>query len=157
MYFKTKRDSETGVKFSQIENKKKEVKDALDLVIKKYGAHGLCGDRWAAFGGCEVLIFDNAPDTSVWKKSNEINNGYKPKLNTVKGKEIKKYFDSVPKISKKEVNMCIGFNEDMFKTIGYSFANPEYYLFQVSKDWGIDIPLDCEEVTQTEYDSLCKA
>ncbi len=79
-----------------------------------------------------------------------------PKLNSKVGKEIKKRFKEMPVISIDELNQCIGFNGAPFKTIGFAQKNKEYFGFIIDKDWKIKVPKDCEEVTETKYNSLFK-
>jgi hypothetical protein len=155
MKFKTLRTSETGKKFKVVEDKLIDCISEMNTIKEKYGATTLCGNRWAAIGGCEILIFDQTPDLNIWKKTNEVKNGYTPRLNTKKGKEIAKEFKNVKEITKHELNMCINYDEDMFNTIGFSWSNSNYYLFSAKEEWGLKIPDDCIEITITEYNSLC--
>jgi hypothetical protein len=87
----------------------------------------------------------------IWRKEE---NGYYPRANTKKGKEIIKKFDELPAISHEELNAAIGWDEGI-QTIGFNPGNnSNYYGFITESSWKINIPADCTEITETEYSNL---
>ena len=113
---------------------------------------------WVAEGGVSAVIFNDPStvDKKTWKNVNRSKNEWMPRLNTPEGKEMDKKLSALPKVSIKELNACIGFQEQMFKTIGLYMGNKQYFGITAEDDWGIKPPPDCKEVTVTEYNSLFK-
>jgi len=154
MKFKTLRTSETGKKFANVDAKMKECFEAAKALIDELGAKQWRGAYWVAAGGISSLFFPKGFEIpSYYKKQDD---GYSPKRSLKKGKEIHAKIKALPTVSIKELNACIGFDEKMFKTIGFNTANPAYYLFSVEEEWNCTIPDDCEEITTTEYNKLTK-
>ena len=77
-----------------------------------------------------------------------------PRLDRLEGKLLQKKINSLPMVQIEELNMCVGFKEKIFKTIGYESTNKEYYLFSLKDDWKFVAPGDCEEITVSEYNRL---
>lgn len=151
MYFITKRDSKTGEKFAVIETKRSECFKAQIELADKYGFSKWRYAPMCISGGISSAIFKENPDTKIWKKDKS--GEWMPRLNIKEGKEIKKEFDLLPKITWEELNACIGFDED-WKCIGFALNNDEYFGFTIDDDWIIKIPKDCKEVTSTRYKQL---
>jgi hypothetical protein len=106
---------------------------------------------FAAYGGIIKCFFSDQPDMKIWKK---VENGYFPRSNTKKGKEIIKKLNELPILSNTELNSVIGWDEEI-NAIGFNHGfNSNYYGFITDVSWKIDIPDDCTEITVTEYNSL---
>jgi len=111
---------------------------------------------WIAIGGVSSMVFEDDYEVPKYFKKGAQNGEFMPKKNMKEGKTIQKKIDSLINVSIHELNMCIGFDESMFKTIGYNSTNDEYFLFTIGEDWGIEVPIDCEEIATKEYNSLVK-
>lgn len=161
MYYKTLRQSETGIKFQKIESRMKECTDAISLLSDKYGFKRWRHSCFYAWGGISAVLFnmnDNElqqnPNPSFWK---EVPGGYLPKRNTKEGKKACEEFDNLPKIESHEINSVVGYKPDFkFNHIGFSFNNILYYLFSTDNNTPFECPYDCVEITFSEYKELSK-
>jgi len=154
MYFKTKKDSETGKKFQEIVEKKENAFIAQLEFAEKHGFKSWRQAYWAVFGGISSCCdFIKEPDGKIWGKS-EAKNEFFPKKNTKEGKKIYEEIEKLPQVSIREINNCVGFKEKMSKTIGFAWTNDEYYGFVVGDNWDFIVPEDCEEITLSEYKKL---
>lgn len=156
MNFKTKRTSKTGLKFSKIEKKIKICFEEEKKLLDEIGVKQYRKGYWTAFGGISSLVFDKDMKIPGYMKKIR-HEEYMPKKNIKEGIALDKKIKELPVVSKGELNACIGFKENMLKTIGFESSNPEYFLFSVNEDWGIKIPKDCKEITTTEYNKLANA
>lgn len=155
MYFITKKSSETGKKFQEVADKSALCDLAIQSFISKLpNVNQYVTCRWSAFGGLEYVIFNNTPNLKVWKKSNEVENGYSPRKTSKEGKELDLLMKQLPKVSYYELNMCIGFDKKMFKCIGFNQNNKDYFCFSINENWGCEIPSDCEEITTSKYKEM---
>lgn len=154
MKYITKRSSETGKKFQEIENKAKLILLQDRKIAIEIGFTEWRGGYNCVYGGFSSLIFKKTPNTKIFKKV--YGNEWMPKLNVKEGKEIKARLDSSLTVTKNDLNQCIGFDGAPFKTIGFAQNNKEYFGFVVDEDWDVKIPEDCEEVTVTRYNELFK-
>lgn len=154
MFFITKKESETGKKFAEI-LKKKEVAEKEQIELsEKYGFKTYRAAYFSVWGGfSSCLDFKEAPDKKLWGKGAKPNE-YFPKKNSKVGKAIVQEFEDMTYVTTRELNSCIGYTEMTFNKIGFAFGNDEYFGFITSKEWGVKIPNDCEEVTETKYDKL---
>lgn len=155
MYYITKKDSETGKKFQAICQRMEECWKAAKELVDKYGVDRWRGAYWVAYGGISSVDFDDPSkvDLTIWRKNpNESVGGYLPRKNVKKGKEIFKDFEKLPTISVKELNMCIGWDENI-NHIGLK-EGEEYFGFATNSKYKIDIPEDCEEITETQYNNI---
>lgn len=153
MYFITKKSSETGKKFQSINKRATICVNAAHAILDRLGATEYCPKRWSAWGGIEIVVFENEPDMKIWKKHNDVINGYTPRMSSKEGKAIREEFDSLPTVDWDELNACIGFDGD-FKKIGFDPNNDEYFAFTIKEDWDVKIPSDCEEITTSKYKEL---
>ena len=158
-YFVTKKDSETGKKFSAIHEKRSIIIKQIEELRQKYGFTKTYINGWNAFGGIESVCFDNPPDMKLWKKSvSKDPIGYSPRLNSKEGQEIKKDLSKVDGISREDLNDCVDTKLGCLYGIGFSFdKNTDYFGFMINHDWNVNIPVDCEEVTASKYMELTKA
>lgn len=152
MYFITKKDSETGKKFQEIDRRRTECYEGQKAMADEYGF-----DKWrygwhVVFGGISACVFNEAPDEKLWKRVKGTNEWF-PRLNVIAGIAIAKRFETLPTVSRFELNMCIGFEDDLNR-IGFAFSNEEYVGIEVDEEWEIKMPKDCKEVTVTKYRSI---
>lgn len=152
MYYITKKTSETGKKFQVIDEKINKVTEMDVKISKQIGFTRWRGDYWSVYGGFSSLIFDEAPDKKIYKNLGA--KEWMPKLNNKAGKAVQAILNSGLKLSKNELNQCVGFNGAPFKTIGFARNNDKYFGFVVDEKWNIEVPSDCEEITYTKYREL---
>lgn len=152
MKFKTLRTSETGKKFESVEQRKNICFNKAKEIVEEVNADQWRGCAWTAFGGISALLFADGVQMPEYFKKDKF--GCMPKMNTTKGKELHVRIKELPTVSILDLNMCIGYNERMKRTIGCDFSNKEYILFAIGDDWNIEIPSDCEEITVSEYKAL---
>lgn len=149
MYFITRKDSETGKKFQALNEKLLEKRAVINKLIEKYGLTNVYVDDPSFGGRIHSVEFKEDPNPKLWKKARKV--GYYPKR-TKQGIAIIKDFSSVPEISSKDINMCVGFGGAPFNTIGYNLSSPgDYFGFEVADDWKFIQPADCEEVLSSRY------
>jgi len=155
MKFKTLKTSETGIKFQKVVEKKELAFEEAKKLSDEIGFEQWRPDRWVAFGGVEFVYFKDKvnPDQKIWK---DTGHGLQPKGNTKAGKEIQEKFKNLTVVDKDDLNQCIGFNGAPFKCIGFSYQNPDYFLFSIDESWKCQIPDDCQEITVSEYRELSK-
>ena len=154
MFYITKKNTETGNKFTEIVKiKKKAFKDQKEFA-NKYGFETWRGGYWLVWGGISSCIdFKETPDKKIWGKGAK-KGEYLPKLNSKAGKAIQKEIENLEKVSIYDLNNCIGFEEKHQKTIGFASSNDEYFGFVTDKKWNVKIPSDCKEVLESKYDEL---
>lgn len=156
MYLITKRDSETGKKFHQVERKIEKARKEQRMLAKKYGFQKYRQATWCVTGGfSSCLDFKETPDKKIWGKGSEENEFF-PKRNSNAGKRIYEEFQQMTLVSIKELNNCIGFEEAMFARIGFCHRHETHYGIVVDRKWNIEIPKDCEEVTESFYHNFLK-
>ena len=156
MFYITKKESETGKKFTELLKKKEIAIQAQKEVSEKYGFETYRGAYWQVWGGfSSCLDFKETPDKKLWGKGAE-KGEYFPKKNSKAGKAIWNEINDMPCVSRFDLNECVGFDSAPFKKIGFAFNNDTYYGFTDSKDWNLKVPKDCEEVTESKYDELFK-
>ncbi len=151
MYFKTKRDTQTGLNLCKIEEKANKAFKETKELAKEIGFKSWREGYWQAFGGISCVHFDSEPDSKVWKKQED---GFMPKLNNKKGKEIAKKIDNLTSVDYFELNESVGFGGAPFKKIGVNFNNNDFVAFSVDEKWDFKIPDDCVEITTSEYKNL---
>lgn len=153
MKYITKRSSETGKKFEELEKRKNEVWGKIKQLGEELGFQNFCSSSLFSLNIAAVK-FDHQPDLKTFKKSSiSRENMYEPRLSTKAGKEIAKKFKDCGSISQREINACIGY-KNLFRTIGYDFSNKEFIGFEVKENWKVKVPEDCTEVTVTDYNNL---
>jgi hypothetical protein len=152
MKYITKRTSETGKKFEEIEIRRKKIQDNIEKLGDKLGFRFYCYDSLSVIG-ISAAQFDKEPDMTVYKKEKGTRNVYSPRFRNKQGKEIYQMFKDCGSISNGEINACIGFHNP-FTTIGFDFSNKEYIGFEVLEKWKVKVPNDCIEITVTEYNKI---
>jgi hypothetical protein len=167
IYHITKSTSETGKKFAKIAEKIPQVTEAQKAFAKKYGFKAWRPDPSYMLGGItRCFEFEKEPDSKIWAKGPQKGDyfsegpsgylpkgAYFPKSYNDYGKPVWQEIQDLNRITKREVNMCVGFNA-IHCTIGFSVAKGEFFGFTTKKDWGVSPPKDCEEVTGERYTEL---
>jgi hypothetical protein len=162
MYYKTKRTSDTGLKFQEVAKMMKECTAANSALSDRYGFKRWRHANFMAWGGISAVIFSESdddgnyvrPDSSFWK---EVRGGYLPKRNTADGKKAYDEFLKLPVVEAKTLNDIVGYKPDSpWSHIGFSFGNDSLFLFSIANDTDFTCPSDCEEITYSEYKSLSK-
>jgi hypothetical protein len=151
----TKKDSETGAKFQELEQKMNKVRIEQKKLSDELGFSKWRDDPWTFLGGFSSLVFEEkTPDEKIYKKSFRYPKEFMPKRNSKEGKLISEKLKACPKVEKAEANACVNFDGHPFKSIGFSFDHDEYFGFQVDSSWNFTPPADCEEITPTKYKEL---
>lgn len=151
MYFKTLKTSETGKKIASVLKRKTEAENEAEKLVAEIGATKHADGYWAVFGGISRVDFEEDPDSKLWKREHD---GWLPKRNTKKGKEIYNKIKALPVVNRFEVNEAVGFKGGPFKCIGLNWLHEYYYGFAVGDDWDFTPPEDCIEITVTEYKAM---
>lgn len=157
LYYKTLKDSETGKKFTEIEERGDVCHEALKTFLDKYGFQQYRPSRISHIGGISSCGNPIKPvDTKLWKQSEFGYNEWMPKLNIKEGKAIMAEINALPIVDIDELNAVVGYEGNHFKSshIGYSSANDKFYGFILSDKWEVTPPVDCEEITASEYKKL---
>jgi hypothetical protein len=150
----TKKDSETGVKFQELEQKMNQVRKEQEKLSDELGFSKWRDDPWAFAGGFSSLLFDKKPNDKLYRKKVIFPNEFVPRRNSKEGKLISEKLKACPKVEKGEANACVNFDGHPFKSIGFAFDHDEYFGFQVDSSWNFTPPADCEEITPTKYKEL---
>jgi hypothetical protein len=150
----TKKDSETGVKFQELEQKMNQVRKEQEKLSDELGFSKWRDDPWAFAGGFSSLLFDKKPNDKLYRKNVIFPNEFVPRRNSKEGKLISEKLKACPKVEKGEANACVNFDGHPFKSIGFAFDHAEYFGFQVDSSWNFTPPADCEEITPTKYSEL---
>lgn len=155
MFYITKQETETGKQFTKLLAKAEIAINCQKSISTKYGFKAYRGAFISIWGGLSsCLDFDKQLDKSVWGKGVEKGEFF-PKKSSKLGKEILKEIAAMPCVTISDLNHCIGYHEGPpFRRIGFSFNNDGVYGFTVGREWMVEIPDDCIEVTETEYHNL---
>ena len=154
MYFITEKTTKTGKKFQKISDRIVEANKATINFAKKHGFKAWRPAYWVAAGGISSCgEFEKTPDPKIWGKG-EAPYEFFPKRSSKAGKAIYKEIEELPKVRIHDLNDCIGFEEDAFKTIGFAHNHDKYFGFTAKEDWDIKVPNDCKEITYTEYKKI---
>ncbi len=136
IYYKTSRESDTGKKLAKIESQKNDAIGALKALLKKYPyIKEFQQGYWLVWGGVSAIRFkdDYVVDKKLWKKADG-SVGYMPR----KGNPINKEIDDLPRVHISDLNLCVGFEENMVKTIGVGFWENTIGVC-IGCDWGIGV------------------
>ena len=158
-YYKTPKQSATGLKFKEIHKRAKSCHQASVEFIEKYGFESYRQSRISYMGGISSCCKPkNELDEKAWKLSGYGSNEFMPKLNNAEGRKIKAEIDALPIVDIDELNRIVGYSGNGFKSsnIGCDFNSKDFYLFVVCSDWNAKIPKDCIEITGSEYELLSK-
>ncbi len=156
MYFITKKNTATGKKFAALEAKMQVVTKAQKALSKELGATQWRDSYWVVMGGFSALIFPKGkePDLKLWKNVNGSKTEWMPRYNRKASKEISNKINALPVIRNKDLNDCIGFKADIFKSIGFNPYSKDYFGFIAKEEWNIRVPKDCKEITYTQWKKI---
>ena len=85
-YYKTIRDSKTGLKIKALLDKADEFDKQVAVLREKYGF----GKTWTSsfyYRSLDIVEFTEEPDMANWKRMKDVHNGYYPRARC-KNKEI---------------------------------------------------------------------
>lgn len=156
MFYITKRDSETGKKFADLQQLfAQSHKEKVELA-KKYGFGGWT--EWQiGFGIANVVFAEGViPDEKLWKPSKSHNRDcYKPNLRTKVGRALQNELNSAKRVYPQDINFPVlrDHPDNPWMTIGFRSAG-NYYGFETPAKWKYELPADCEEVTSIKYKEL---
>jgi len=156
MYFKTKRDSDTGKKFEELLDKMKVVRDSQVAFGEKYGFTKSRESRSHLRGRFSACLLVGTVDTKAWKTVNNSKEEWMPRMNTKAGQAIQAEIDALPIIERQELNDCVAYNNGPWNHIGFNLATEGWFGFECLGYEGYKPPTDCEEITETEYKTLFK-
>lgn len=159
MYYITKKDSETGKKFRAVKEKMDNIHQKQGELAEKYGFSHFINKPFCVIGQIQCVAFEDhiRIDPKIWALYEERNERkfYTPKLSTSKGKQIRQDFDTLDKVFYSDINACIGFDSCRCH-IGFNFNNDDYFGFETDKEWEVEIPTDCEEITFKRWKEIFK-
>lgn len=152
-YYKTNRDSETGLMIKALLDRAAEFDKQVDNLREKYGFTKIWTSSFY-YRSLDIVEFESEPDMSVWKKMKDVQNGYYPRARS-KNKEALSDFTELNqlRIRRDELDNIIG-NNRAFTKAGFIFTVPEIYIFIVKSNWECKIPKDCKEISNIEYNKL---
>lgn len=153
-YYKTDRDSKTGLKIKAILDRASEFDAHVEILQEKYKFKKIWNLSYY-FKNIDAVEFNEEPDMTVWKEVEGLENAFYPRRRHNKNKDLLNDFKDLKKlqIRRDELDKIIGHN-DFFNRAGFYFVSPGIYIFIVESDWKCNIPEDCEEITNLEYDKL---
>ena len=154
LYYKTRKDCETGIKFSAVQKRADECKKIAFDFCEKHGFKTYRPGRESFEGGISSFADPTGNvDSKVWKRSTYGSNEYYPSERTKVGKQILQETRALPYVDIDELNNIVGYASGGWKSshIGYCFSDSEYILFSVLEEWNVKVPSDCIEITGTEY------
>lgn len=157
LYYKTAITSETGEKFAEIKNRCSSCDEQVKSFLAKYGFEEYRRAIGSLSGGISSCCNPNINlDTKLWKESGYGPDEYMPKLNSKKGMAIMHEINALPIVELSELNEIVGYKAAAFNTsnIGFHFDNNGYFGFILLDKWGVKPPVDCEEITASEYKEL---
>lgn len=152
MKFKTKRTSETGKKFLELEKELRAAKEATLQFIDEIGAEAYRPGYFSLQGGIGEIYFPKGYEIPKYFKKSRWD-GYVPNLKYKQGKILQAKINKLPTVRWDKANACIGY-EAIDSHIGYSFQHPDYILYTTKEKWNCPTPDDCEEITTTEFNEL---
>lgn len=155
IYFKTKKDSETGKKIQALVDRAKNAEEEINKFVDELNSDRkyLTSDRYILGTGIVGLKFETEPDMKVWKKFHGFPFYYSPRMSSKEGKKLQEKLDSFDKVWKTEIGETIGF-DDFFKTPGIQIKGVDYFGIAFGSDWNHTLPTDCFEITGSEYNNL---
>jgi hypothetical protein len=150
MYYITTKDTETGKKLTDVLKKCQTARERARETAATWNTTEYLVDRFAAAGGIEGLkINPDQHNPKNWRPSKEAKGFFLPNRRTKEGKAIAELFQQLPRVSRREVNLCIGWDEK-FKIIGVNII-ADYVGIKIKEDWNIEMPKDCKEITSHRY------
>ncbi len=157
-YYRTLRTSATGQKLQAIQDKGVEANAAKERLREKYGWENTYASNEYIYGDISGVTFPTGTevDMQMWKPDKSIAyNAYSPRRGHKKGKAIYEEFRAVPRATRYDIDKIVGHHQ-AFNHVGYTMENDTYFGFAVNAGWRVEVPADCEEITASQYEELCK-
>lgn len=158
MYFKTKKDSETGKKIRSLFKKAAKADREVWKLVKELGGKTWTKSTFYHGGGFVGIIFPEEFefDTKIWSKPMNSFGARYPKRNIKAGKNLNERFNQINSIPISDYGKVLGI-PDPFYTPSINVDNVDFYLIMVSEKYAKSIPEDCIEITYREYQELLES
>lgn len=154
LYYATLKTSETGKAFQKLIDEAARVRKEISAYLDEIGADDYASDPGSAFGtGIVEVSFVTEPDPKVWKKSKYYEGFYTPRLSSKEGKKIKEKFNEFDNITEDDLNRIVGMRS-IIRTVGCNTGKGAFCGFATDSEWGHQMPIDCIEITGTEFENL---
>lgn len=153
-YFKVRKDSEVGERFSELIERWSIVKNRISDFLLTIGADSYYTSSLCCIGAISDIVFKEEPNMKIWKKSKTAQNTYTPRLSSKEGKKMEQRIKACGEIRNIELNLCIGYNES-WECIGFSGKTTcEYYSFNCKCELSAEVLAQCVEITAMEHEEL---
>ena len=154
LYYATLKTSETGKAFQKLVDEAARIRKEISTYLYEIGADDYASDPGSAFGtGIVEVGFEKEPDLKIWKKSKYYEGFYTPRLSSKEGKKIKEKFDEFDDIDDDALNRIVGMRS-IIRTVGCNIGKGAFFGFSVDSEWKHQMPIDCTEITGTDYENL---
>lgn len=160
-YFKTRKDSGTGKKLSDLFERKEYFDGQLDNLCKEYKIYATIRPQLNLCGIIGV-DFRSLPDKRLWRKRE---NMYVPRKRAIDKDSKNDLFilnarwDSLRDISipRFDLDKILGGTSPFYQA-GISWKNKDWFMFFIEDETvkSYNIPSDCIEITNIEYSELMK-
>lgn len=159
-YFKTSRDSETGMKLQKIIKRMESFNLMKDAFVEKYNIRAITRSN-AFLCGIMNVEFKGDFDKELWKC--EGGKAYSPRKRVVsKDSKKREELDTLlhewnnlkeASILRVEIDEAFGGN-DPFLMGGFTWKNPSCFILITEDPQLYKFPVDCEEISNLEYAQL---
>ncbi|HCZ8394602.1 hypothetical protein [Elizabethkingia anophelis] len=154
LYYATLKTSETGKAFQKLVDEAARIRKEINAYLDAIGADDYASDPGSAFGtGIVEVGFEKEPDLKIWKKSKYYEGFYTPRLSSKEGKKIKERFNEFDNITEDDLNRIVGMRS-IIRTVGCNTGKGAFCGFATDSEWGHQMPIDCTEITGTEFENL---
>ncbi|MEN5132676.1 hypothetical protein [Elizabethkingia anophelis] len=154
LYYATLKTSETGKAFQKLVDEAARIRKEIGIYLDEIGAYDYACDACSNFGtGIIEVGFEKEPDLKIWKKSKYYEGFYTPRLSSKEGKKIKEKFNEFDIITEDDLNRIVGMRS-IIRTVGYNTDKGAFCGFATDSEWGHQMPIDCTEITGTDYENL---
>ena len=157
MFYQTLKTSPTGQKFDALCQRIQQSRDAIEAFLAKHGTTQYVASDFLIEGDISMVVFeDTIPDPTLWIPKKGRPHEYVPNRRNKKGKAISQEIANLPKVTRKQLNQCVGIN-DSLSHIGLT-ENELFFGFWVPEKLLSDfvMPIDCIEITRSEYEAINK-
>lgn len=157
-YFKTEKDSETYKAINAVLTKWNEFNALKNKFCEDYNVHKI---SYSQFFLCAVdsVHFKELPNNlrDNWKKSTSEKSGWYQLKAYPKDLKLKERWEELKdkRVKRNEIDSILG-SKDPFQNCGVNFSNNEFYIFEISDISSYNIPSDCIEISNIEYEKLCQ-
>lgn len=154
LYYKTPKNSETGLKVQELRNEADEKQKEIEKYVKSLGAKPdwVSSDTYLWRTDLSGVEFEEEPDLKKWRVLKEYKGPeifYVPRRGSKENIKLSDEFHSFKGIFKSRLNDCVGFG-CVFRNVGFTCGN-EFYYFVLASSWEHKMPEDCVEITTSEY------